>query len=874
MEARKKMVIADILAPENKQYIVPIYQREYKWTGEQINRLLDDIFNCKKTGNEHFIGSIVYQHEKDVDLSNIKLYLVDGQQRLTTMMLITKALNLIANEMGDDDSKYVISKTNKILYIDSDDVSRGYKVEPSQNDREIFNLVISSENIEMIENNPIIKKDSLIYNNFKTSYYRIKDAIKQGMNIKEDIYNLGFLRLSIVEIVLNYNENAQEIFESLNSLGVPLSNADLIRNFLLMSNKEQKSLYIKLWKPMQDSIIGEANMEMFVKNYLLMKKAYAINDKDIYKEYTKYAREYLVGDEIDRAKMLNDLYETSTVFEPFLRNSSGYSKDTNLLMKELRDMDQSTAYPFLMQVFIDRKNKIIDEETLNKVINLIIVYLVRRTICKVPTNTLRGFMLNLYKRIFKVPENKDKYYESIYAFLTNIKSNDYLRSEADVKKELLTSPIYRNVKFTTYLLYRLENGRYPNTYTESVITEQPTVEHIMPQNLTGEWIDDLGGDAERIHSVYLNTLGNLSLSSRSKNSSMSDESFKEKKKILTTDGSKFNVLNKDILSLTRFTENDIINRENRLEKILLEKYSLGVVDTRGIRFEDSYPVTCTDQPSIIFNGANPLSFILFDEEVYCDTYAGIVTNVSKILLKRYPEVIRELASKNYNPWGGGEKKYVHYTLENDNDNLIGENIRVHTGLNAMYSIDLCVHLLKECSIDPEQLTIILKKDSIKKENTLSKEEKVDMIRKVLDELSQEGKIIYSEEEMPDSDSWIKFQLKQIADVLPFNGMTKWDSGNYASMYYHEFNLSKNQIIITLKYIKQTKEIVDEIVIKLDNLGVENDHIKGNYLHIMPIKIDFNEILDCDKNERSDLLKQKIVEVVEKHLEILDVFIKK
>ena len=868
------MVIADILAPENKQYIVPIYQREYKWTGEQINRLLDDIFSCKKTGNEHFIGSIVYQHEKDVDLSNIKLYLVDGQQRLTTMMLITKALNLIAREIGDDDSKYVISKTNKILYIDSDDVSRGYKVEPSQNDREIFNLVISSENIEMIENNPIIKKDSLIYNNFKTSYFRIKDAIENGMNIKEDIYNLGLLRLSIVEIVLNYYENAQEIFESLNSLGVPLSNADLIRNFLLMSNKEQKSLYVKLWKPMQDSIIGEANMEMFVKNYLLMKKAYAINDKDIYKEYTKYARAYLVDDEIDRAKMLNDLYETATIFEPFLRNSNGYSKDTNLLMKELRDMDQSTAYPFLMRVFIDRKNNIIDESTLNKVINLIIVYLVRRTICKVPTNTLRGFMLNLYKRIFKVEENKNRYYESIYAFLTSIKSNDYLRSETDVKKELLTSPIYRNVKFTTYLLYRLENGRYPNVYTESVITEQPTVEHIMPQNLTEEWMDDLGEDAERIHNVYLNTLGNLSLSSRSKNSSMSDESFTEKKKILTTDGSKFSVLNKDIIDLPRFTEADIKNRESRLEKILLEKYSLGVVDTRGIRFEDSYPVTCTDEPSIIFNGANPLSFVLFDEEVDCDTYAGIIVNVSKILLKKYPEVIRELASKNYNPWDGGEKKYVHYTFEGDKDALIGENIRVHTGLNAMYSIDLCIHLLKECGVDPEQLTIILKKDSIKKENTISKEEKVLMIRKALEELSQEGKILYSKEEMPNSDSWIKFQLQQFVDVLPFDGMTKWDSGNYASMYYHEFNLSKSNIIITLKSIKQTKEIVDEIVTKLDDLGIENDHIRGNYLHIMPIKIDFNEIIDCEPSGRLSLLKNKILEIISEQLKIIDVFNRK
>ena len=127
MDAHKRMVVSDILAKENWQYIVPIYQRAYKWTNEEVTRLVRDIVKCGKGTKEHFVGSIVYQLDKNPDLSDLKLYLVDGQQRITTLLLITKALNLLAKEQGDNsDAKYVISKTDKILYIDVDDKERGY----------------------------------------------------------------------------------------------------------------------------------------------------------------------------------------------------------------------------------------------------------------------------------------------------------------------------------------------------------------------------------------------------------------------------------------------------------------------------------------------------------------------------------------------------------------------------------------------------------------------------------------------------------------------------------------------------------------------------------------------------------------------------
>ena len=869
MDAHKRMIVSDILAKENWQFIVPIYQREYKWTGEECVRLVNDIIACGKGTREHFVGSIVYQLDKNPDLANLKLYLVDGQQRLTTFVLITKALNLLAKDFDDDDSKYVVSKTDKILYIDVDDKARGYKVKPSKNDAAVFNAIISLKSYKEVTENPVISKESLLYNNFITAYECLKNEISSGTNIKEIIYNGGLLKISVVEIQLTYDENAQEIFESINSLGVELSNADLIRNFLLMSNSNQQALYDNYWEPIQDRLIGEKNMEVFVRHYLHMKREYSINDKDLYKEYVKLSDSFMGEGVVDRDAMLKDLYEVAQIYEPFIRKSDSYSTATNLLMQELRDMAQSTAFPFLMRVFLDRKHRpdVVTEDILNKTINLIIVYLVRRTICGVPTNTLRSFMLTLYRRIFKVEANYDRYYEAVYAFLTSVRSNDYLRSPEDVKQELVTAPLYRNTKFATYLLYRIENGRYPNAYSETVVANSTTVEHIMPQTLTDEWEQMLTTEehsAEEIHKMYVDTLGNLSLSSREKNSVMSNESFDKKLTVLKTDGSKFNVLNKDVVLLSQFTEKELLDREKRLAGIVTEKYDLGDVNISGIKFEDTVEIICTEDPNEVFYGATPVSFKLLDVEINTDSFAKIVVGVCKQLYLRYPEKVRELAASGFNPWNTADdaRKCLHYVSDDNKDPVVAENISVCTTFAAHYSVQFCVLLMKELGIDADQLIIYLKKDSIKKENTISKNQRVSMVRQALRFLADNGKIIYTPETMPKGDSWIKFQMESLNDVFKYDGpATLWDEGRYQSIYYLEYNLVKHRVAITVKTFKQTVELKNKLESVKESAGLL-DVDGSTYWHIQFYYIDFDKILAA-ADMQEELMRQlaDVVDVI-------------
>lgn len=846
MDAHKRMIISDILSKDNLQFIVPIYQREYKWTPAESDRIVHDILSAGVSSSEHFIGSIVYQYT-ELNMSNMRLYLVDGQQRLTTIMLIAKALNLIAASKRDedDDYDYVFSKTKRILFIDADDKSRGYSVYPSENDRLVFNAIVSAKSMDEVTGNHMIPQDNFMLNNFVSAYKLLDEALSSGSNIKSVIYN-GLLNLSVVEIIVDKHENAQAIFESINSLGVKLTNAELIQNFLLMSNDNQERLYENRWKPMKNNLIGEVNMETFVKHYLFLRMEYQMNDDDIYKEFLNYSKRFIEDEEVDREKMIDDLYNVAEIYEPFIKESNRYSSVTNKLMSEFREMDQSTSYPFLMRVFLDHKAHIIDDDTLNKVINLIIVYSVRRTICGVPSGTLRKFMLTLYKRIFKVKANYNRYYESVYAFLHTIKTNDAMRSEADMMDCLKTFALYRNVRFSTYLLNRIENGRYPKPYTEMIVADKISVEHIMPQQLTDEWIHMLGADnAEEIHERYINTLGNLSLSSRSKNSIMSNESFEKKKGILKSEKSKFIELNTGIDELESFGEEQIIEREKRLASIVKEKFALARVDISGIKFEDSIEIICEEEPNPIYQGSELLSYSLLGKETAVSTFTQLIICVAKQLYDEFPEKVRTLAVEHFNPWSDGSTDCIHYTYgDDDKDALVTDNIRVHLGYNSKYCVHFCVAMLKACGLEADQLSIFLKKDTIKGTSGVAKAMREEKFRQALEELAADGIITYDYDTIPNDHKSIRFLIDEMTQAINYDGpLCCWSGIDHPSCYFVMYSYNSHELWVTIRSSQYNKKLCDYLVANQEELGVSVENTDCLYWHIVKYPIDNRRIFE-------------------------------
>ena len=182
MNAYKDNLLNVIELPR-RQFVIPVYQRKYKWTSEQCLRLIDDIVKCGRKGIEHFTGTIVYEEKGGTAK---KAFLVDGQQRITTVMLLLKALMLIAKESIDDlDAKYVFDSISTYIYADNHDHQKGLKIVPSKNDRNTFNLIMMCESFEELEKNSLIskEKDDLLFNNFKTAYYRFKTEIGNGTNM-------------------------------------------------------------------------------------------------------------------------------------------------------------------------------------------------------------------------------------------------------------------------------------------------------------------------------------------------------------------------------------------------------------------------------------------------------------------------------------------------------------------------------------------------------------------------------------------------------------------------------------------------------------------------------------------------------------------
>ena len=586
MTANKKILIKDILSKSDRQFIIPIYQRNYIWPEEQCGHLLDDIKECIETKKEHFFGSIVYQKEQ-TDTVGDRLYLVDGQQRISTIMLIAKALNLIANSelSNDKDAEWVKNKTNEIIYVDRDDKTKGYKLVPSYQDNDVFNAIIKADSIDEIKKNNSFKNNQ-IFKNFRLIYGYLLNLIKdKNKNIKEEIFINGLSKLSIVEVGLGIEEDAQEIFQSINNTGCPLTASDCIRNYLLMNlNQEDlNDLYENKWKSIQDDLIGEKNMVDFIMDYLIAKKSDVINKSDLYSEYTSFAKEHkLSNNQINRIWLINDLYECAQIYSAFLKPSDQYNKCINDLMKEIRDLGNTTVFPFLLRVFLTNKNNPNDlkEPDLENILNLIVIYIVRRIVCNVKSGGLRGFMAGLYNRIFAEGNKDDSYYDAICKFLNTLKSDHKIPKLDMFKNDLLKFKLYREKgsnEFCKYLLWKIENGRWPNKHSETVDSVHLTIEHIIPQTRSESYMDP---SLDKVYEEYLNTIGNLSLSSREKNAEMSNASFFVKRDILCSDDSKFKVLNRMLINLDKFGEEQLINRAHDLIDKVSKEYRIDEIDSQ------------------------------------------------------------------------------------------------------------------------------------------------------------------------------------------------------------------------------------------------------------------------------------------------------
>ena len=510
-----ELQINNFLQAPNVQFVIPVYQRNYDWKNVECRELLNDIISVEtEDRGTHFIGSIVFVHEGTYSTSEVKeLVIIDGQQRLTTINILYVALYRFAKESNrtqDSERLYNMFLTNQYVQNESS------KLKLKQTDVNFFafkSIMLGTE------------KEYTTYSNVTENYNFFRSCLNEE-NFETILKGLN--RLIFVEISLERDkDDPQRIFESLNSTGLDLSQSDLIRNFILMDlpPKDQNRIYDTIWNPIEenarDIVKQNSLVSDFIRDYLTLRNKKIPNKNKVYAEFKSLypdKKDDGYNQELENIKSLSIHYKK--LINPSIVSDTSIRRE----LEYINRLEINVAYPFLLQVFEDAENGIIDKDDLIKILKLIQSYAWRRFIVGLPTNALNKIFMSLYAEV-----DTEEYYESIAKVLLKKKGSAKFPTNEDLKTALKDKDLYntqpKNRNYMFEMLENYNNREYVNTNNELI-----TIEHIFPRNPNDEWQIDLSSDEYFLFKEkHLNTIGNLSLSGN--NGALCNKSFLDKKEM-------------------------------------------------------------------------------------------------------------------------------------------------------------------------------------------------------------------------------------------------------------------------------------------------------------------------------------------------------
>lgn len=554
MDAQKATLFQ--LVDGNKQFRIPIYQRAYSWRQEQCSRLLEDVLSISNAaqGTSHFIGSVVYVADGNFMAAGVNaLLVIDGQQRLTTLSLMLLALRRLALD-GKDVGATPKSIGNLYLFNGNEEEGSEdfIKLRLTRADKETYRKICLDIPFGQDDDNRVLANFRYFLNAFESGRVDPKEAYK------------GVQRLQLVYIALELGrDNPQLIFESMNSTGLDLAQADLIRNFVLMGlpHALQERIYNQHWFPMEGHFGQQYRdrFDSFMRTYLTVHSGSIPREDEVYSAFKKHvlAMPHGIDDGLHRMETVaTDLYEQAGYYACI-----AFGKESDTLLRaafhDFATLRADVAHPFLLELYSDWKKSLLTRDELLELVRLTESYVFRRFLCGIPTNSMNKTFAGLAKGI-----DKASYFRSAQAAFLKLTSYRKFPGDAEVMQMLSDRDVYNSPR-CAYLLERLENSFHPK---EPIKAAAFTIEHVMPQTLSSEWKASLGDQAEVIHQRHLHTLGNLTLTGY--NSELSCKSFKIKLEM--EEGgflSSALTLNKFIRQQTTWGEDQILTRG----KVLAEK---------------------------------------------------------------------------------------------------------------------------------------------------------------------------------------------------------------------------------------------------------------------------------------------------------------
>lgn len=542
-------------------------------------------------------------------------------------------------------------------------------------------------------------------------------------------------------------------------------------------------------------MLSKDQLEGFFLDYLNFKMDGFAKESTAYDEFKAlYARGQYTNE-----SMLEEIYHYVQQYHAFYYgDEKRFSSTVNHLLRSLQTLKQTTVYLFLFSVFDDFDAGVIDDETLCKVLRLLLNYSIRRLICEVGSNSLRGLYKTLYGRVFNRPENKNNYYDSIVSFLLQLTSKDVMPSDAEFVAALKERNLYRKNALCKYLLVAIENqGK------EQIKTDALTIEHIMPQNknLSTAWQRMLGTDWELVRERYLHTLGNLTLTGY--NSELGDLPFAEKLDKLAEENTHVTVLYSDVKNKTEWNAQTMESRAERLSEEVLKLFPIELPTTK-IDFSDPrYRLyTVSDPHNATYKFVN--YYELLGERVSADSFAFMVRSVAGKLYDLNSSIIDRMARNLevfpawQNPVFAYDKDAIRNAVKLKNDS----DIYISTGYSAYDCICFIKALLKKYDLDLEEDFVYSARPN---STALAGTNWKNIAQEWCEERDKRGEIVFDIKNC--EGRYVRFTTPFLNSVIPTNEdiLSPWKTNNY---YFYEITSDKNELYVQLYFY--CKGITDEM----------------------------------------------------------------
>lgn len=541
------------------QFVIPVYQRNYTWSADrEVKQYLSDLTHVLAGDyKNHFLGILIYL-EKSIDFSTREFSIIDGQQRLTTTFLTIYAIKeLLISDNNDAavqqlDGQYLTNPfhTDKIKY----------KLKPLVADDDVYRCIVEDRLSDIDNPNSIVLKN---YNYIRTY---LSGLIAAG-HTPNDIL-LALDKLYVVCVPISEDDNAQKIFESINATGVKLTGADLIRNFLLMNlnSDMQEKYYANYWKKIEDNVSSDSKeLEMFFRMYLAIKMHVLVPKNGVYRNFVQhvesenYPIETLFKKLLEYAKIYNAISQADL---------SSLSKELRKPLTDYRKINSDVPLSAVMEFYRLYQGGLIDAVALGQIIDIINAFMVRRSICDMDSQNISKLFPTTLKKVLETCS--DDYSNLVDVFSQELVGNNidtsgsYMPTDSQLHDALLNANVYKRPALRI-ILDRLELNDNPAPVDLSKLS----IEHLMPQTPTEEWLEELDTD-EETYMANLHRLGNLTLAAKADNSKMSNLQWEYKNAVL--ESTAHLKLNMELIPIEKWTIERIEDRTKELIKRICEAF--------------------------------------------------------------------------------------------------------------------------------------------------------------------------------------------------------------------------------------------------------------------------------------------------------------